>query len=184
MPPYQRAQRRPRPPLTPASLQELALHYVGRFATSRAKLAAYLTRKLRERGWEGPTPADPASIAERLAKLGYVDDAAFASAKARSLLSRGYGGRRIGAALHAAGIGEEDGAPARAAADDGAIYAAILFAERRRFGPFAREAPDPRTREKMIAAMLRAGHGFDLSRRLVSMAPGSAPDRLVDFLSE
>jgi hypothetical protein len=30
------------------------LGYAGRYATTRARLAAYLERKLRERGWSGP----------------------------------------------------------------------------------------------------------------------------------
>ena len=48
-----RTDRRPRPPLEQEKLSELALSYVGRFATSRAKLATYLERKVRERGWTG-----------------------------------------------------------------------------------------------------------------------------------
>ena len=48
-----RKPRKPRPPLNAAKLEELALGYVGRFATSRAKLLSYLKRKLRERGWDG-----------------------------------------------------------------------------------------------------------------------------------
>jgi regulatory protein len=43
--------RRALPPLDQAALQELALRYVGKYATTRAKLRAYLGRKLRERGW-------------------------------------------------------------------------------------------------------------------------------------
>ena len=43
--------KRARPPLNEEQLKEMALRYVGRFATSRAKLRAYLTRKIRERGW-------------------------------------------------------------------------------------------------------------------------------------
>ena len=69
--------------------------YVGRFATTRAKLAQYLRRKLREKGWEAPRPPDIEPLVERLARLGYVDDAAFALSKARSLGQRGYGERRV-----------------------------------------------------------------------------------------
>jgi len=79
-----RSGRRPRPPLDPAKLDELALAYVGRFATSRAKLTNYLARKLRERGWGGERDPDIPAVAERLARLGYVDDAAYAVAKARA----------------------------------------------------------------------------------------------------
>lgn len=50
--------RRDRPkripkPLDSVRLEELALAYVARFATSAAKLEDYLRRKLRERGWDG-----------------------------------------------------------------------------------------------------------------------------------
>ena len=32
--------------------------YVGRFATTRAKLAVYLRRKISEKGWEAPRPPE------------------------------------------------------------------------------------------------------------------------------
>ena len=59
-------------------MHELALYYVGRFATTRAKLATYLNRKLRERGWEGDAPAEVEKLVERLAASGLVDDALYA----------------------------------------------------------------------------------------------------------
>ena len=48
-----RQTRRPAKPLDPARLEEMALAYVARFSTSAAKFERYLTRKLREKGWEG-----------------------------------------------------------------------------------------------------------------------------------
>jgi len=56
------------PKLDESRLNELALRYVGRFATTRAKLRTYLERKVRERGWSGDSEPDPAAIAERFAK--------------------------------------------------------------------------------------------------------------------
>ena len=44
-------ERRVLQPLDEQGLNGLALRYVERFATTRAKLRAYLDRKLRERGW-------------------------------------------------------------------------------------------------------------------------------------
>ncbi|QNN66238.1 RecX family transcriptional regulator [Sphingomonas rhizophila] len=176
MPSPSSAPRRARPALTPASLDELALSYVGKFATSRAKLAAYLSRKLRERGWDGPSPADPRAVADRMGALGYVDDQAFASARARSMLGRGYGERRVDLALHAAGIAGQDQDLARREVEKGAVDAAIRFARRRRIGPFAHDVPDPKTRERQIAAMLRAGHPMALVKRLIDLPPGSDID--------
>jgi regulatory protein len=168
--------RKPRPPLDAARLDELALSHVGRFATSRAKLLTYLRRKLRERGWggEGEPPLD--ALADRLVRLGYVDDRAYALSKARSLTGRGYGERRVKQALHLAGIADEEAGDARDLAEAEAVDSALRFARRRSFGPFAQDRPDPRRRERELAAMIRAGHGFGLARAIIDLNPGENPD--------
>jgi regulatory protein len=171
-----RPPRKPRPPLNASKLDELALSYVGRFATSRAKLVTYLRRKLRERGWggEGEPPLD--GLADRLVRLGYVDDRAYALSKARSLTGRGYGERRVQQALSIAGIAEEEAGDARELAQAEAVESALRFARRRSLGPFATEVPDPRHRERAMAAMIRAGHGFGLARAIIDLNPGEIPD--------
>jgi len=161
-------------PLDEARLNELALRYVGRFATTRAKLRSYLSRKVRERGWDGPGEPDLERIAERFASQGYIDDSSYALAKSQSLTGRGYGKRRVLQSLRAAGIEEEHGSAAREHADAEAVSAALRFAKRRRIGPFAEAAPaDPRQREKALAAMIRAGHGFGVARAIVALPPGA-----------
>lgn len=164
--------RAPRP-LDETALDELAIAYVARFATSAGKLRAYLARKLRERGWAGAAPADVAAVVERMVARGYIDDAAYARAKGQGLLRRGYGARRIDQALGAAGIAGEARAAAHGEQREQRA-AALAFARRRRIGPFGAEAAaggqfrlDPVTREKQVAAVLRAGHPMDTARRLV-----------------
>lgn len=173
-----RRARKERPPLDPERLNELALTYVGRFATTRAKLAAYLARKLRERGWAGDRPSDPDAIVERLASLGYVDDAAYALARSRALTARGYGVRRLSQSLRAAGVADEDSHGARELAEGEAVEAALRFARRRRLGPFGDRVPDRAAREKAMAAMVRAGHSFDIARAIVSLKPGQGTESL------
>lgn len=173
----QKGPRRPRPPLDEEKLNELALAYVARFATSRARLASYLARKLRERGWAGAGEPPVATLVAKAAAAGFVDDAAFALSKARSLTGRGYGARRVDQALHAAGIEQSDGEAARGHAQDDAVEAALLFARRRRIGPFAAERADPAAREKALAAMIRAGHGFRLAKSILALPPGAEFDR-------
>ena len=177
-----RSRRRDPVPLDSAKLDELALTYVGRFATSRAKLGAYLSRKIRERGWAGDRPPEPGRIVERLAGLGYVDDAQYALSKARALTGRGYGPRRVSQSLYAAGIAEEDGEAARALAGEESVEAALRYARRRRIGPFAAEVPDPAARERALAAMVRAGHSFGISRTILALKPGEAVD--IEMLEE
>jgi regulatory protein len=165
------------PPLDEGRLNEMALRYVGRFATTRAKLRSYLARKLRERGWDGEREPDLAAIAERFAAQGYVDDSSYALSKSQSLTGRGYGKRRVLEALKVAGVEEEEGAAAREHAEQEAVSAALKFARRRRVGPFADSAPlDPRDKEKALAAMIRAGHGFDLARAILALPPGTEVD--------
>ncbi len=170
--------KKARPPLDPEGLERLGLQHAGRYATTRSKLAFYLERKLRERGWSGEGPSESAveSLVERFAGLGYVDDRAFASARTASLMRRGYGERRVEQALRAAGISEEDGDPARAEARDGAWAAALRFAERKRIGPWADKAPDRDARNRAAGAMIRAGHPIDMVRRLLDAAPGEIPE--------
>jgi len=168
--------RKPRPPLDEKRLEELALHYVGKYATSRSKLIGYLARKVRERGWEGPREPRFEELAERFSELGYVDDAAYALAKSRSLTSRGYGKRRLEQKLRMSGIGDDDAAAARAHSEREAVDSAIRFAERRRIGPFGTADADPNRRRKALAAMVRAGHSFELARIIVEWPAGTPLD--------
>ena len=162
--------------LDAGALERLALFYVGRYATTRARLRHYLQRKIGERGWAGDAPPDPGPLVERLAGLGYVDDAAFASARAASLAGRGYGERRLAQALAAAGVGGEEAAAAREQAREEALESALRFARRRQIGPFAAKPLDRAQREKAFAAMIRAGHPLDVIRKVLDSAPGEMPN--------
>lgn len=171
-----RARRRAPKPLDSARLEELALAYVARFSTTAAKLERYLRRKLRERGWDGEGEPRLGALVERYVELGYVDDEAFARARADSLLRRGFGRRRVRQALGEAGIAEE----VRESVSPGegeARRAALTLARRRRFGPFGAQGLDKALREKQIAAMLRAGHPLDNARQIVDAANAADAER-------
>jgi regulatory protein len=169
---YRTKSNRPPKPLNPAKLRDLALHYVGRYATSKAKLSSYMNRKLRERGWDSETSPDIEGIVEDFARLGYVDDAAFAASRARSLTQRGYGVRRVSEDLRAKGISEADGSEARQASESESWQSADRFARRKRIGPYATEPAPPELQQKQLQAFLRAGHGFDTARAFIRAAPG------------
>ncbi len=171
--------RRPRrvpTPLDSERLEEMALAYVARFATSAARLERYLKRKLRERGWDGAREPDLAALVGRYAELGYVDDEAYARARSCSLLRRGYGPRRVRQALGEAGIGEELREAIRPG-ERAERRAALALARKRGFGPFAAEPPDRARREKQLAAMLRAGHTLDSAREMVDAASEEAAEQ-------
>ena len=180
-PAKRRTERRERVvrPLDAAKLDELALAYVARFATSQGKLTSYLTRKLRERGWAGEDRPDLAGLVARLVRIGYLDDAAYAKMRGASLLRRGLGARRIMADLNAAGVDEAAREGARPSAG-GARAALLALAHKRRLGPFAATPPDRPTREKHLAVLLRAGHRLDSARELVNLPDAAAADAWAD----
>lgn len=160
-------------PLDRAGIEALALAYVGRYATTRARLRAYLARKIMQRGWQGEDEPPLDDVVARCAELGYVDDAGFAAARGAALLRRGFGEQRVAAALRAVGIDAETAAPVRHLARDGALAAALLFARRKRIGPFAQEVREPHQQRRDLAALLRAGHAPDLARTIAYAKPGT-----------
>jgi len=165
-------------PLDAASLERLALHYVERFATTRGRLSEYLRRKLRERGWaDGASAApDPDALAQRLADLGYIDDRGFAEARAASMQRRGLGARRVAGAFRADGIEDSDADAVAPAIADRGVDAALAYARRKRLGPYGDpdrvQGDDRAVRQKQLAAMIRAGHSFELARKILA-APAS-----------
>lgn len=163
-----RQKRTPRP-LDAARLNDLALAYVARFAVSAAKLESYLKRKLAERGWGEETDPPVNEIVARFVRAGYLDDAAYARMKAGSLRRRGYGERRVAQALDAAGVAPDQRGEARGGEVE-QRQAALVYARRRRLGPFG-PAVDRAGREKQLAALMRAGHRADLARAVLA-----APD--------
>ena len=185
--------KRAKPPLGEAELRDLALSYAARFASTGARLEAYLMRKLRERGvaedGDGRTVAvDVPALVARLVELGYVDDAAYARMRARDLGARGYGARRVEQALWAAGV--DEGIRAETAPDEAARRrAAVLMAQKRRLGPFGPE-PDGdalairKAREKAVAAMLRAGHDYEHVRFILDCSGEAAITQWLDEAAE
>jgi len=164
------------PPLNSADLERFALRYVERYATTRAKLVAYLSRKLRERGWDGEKSPDAEGLAERMAELGYVNDRLYAESKAGAMARRGLGARRVREALRFAGVEEGDASALAPAIEAQEQASAIAFARRKRIGPYAREMADRPLQEKQMAAMIRAGHAPALARAIIRMMPGEDPE--------
>jgi len=161
---------------TPRSLENAALHYVGRFAATAESLRRVLMRRVeRSARAHGTNRAEAAAWAEdivaRFVRSGLVDDAAFAEARAATLHRRGTARRVIRLRLLEKGVDEDTikGALVALGEDtaDSERQAAVNLARRRRLGPF-RVAEDRSThREKDLAALARAGFGYDVARKVV-----------------
>lgn len=162
--------------VTPKSLENAALHYVGRFAATADSLRRVLMRRIeRSARAHGTDRAEGAAwtddIVARFVRSGLVDDTAFAEARAATLHRRGTARRVIRLRLLEKGVEEETIATALAALGDDTAdserQAAVNLARRRRLGPF--RPPDARAahREKDLAALARAGFRYDVARAVI-----------------
>lgn len=165
------SQKKAVPALNSVKLRALALHYVGKYATSRKKLTQYLDRKVRERGWDDDNQPDITALVEEFASLAYVDDALFAASKARSLLNRGYGLKRLEQDIYASGIEGEDQSEALAILRENQWQAADNFARKKRIGPYAKEQASRALKQKQMAAFMRAGHDMKIAQKFIQADP-------------
>lgn len=190
-------------PLNAAKLDELALAYVARYATSRGKLARYLSRKVAESKWIDDQNSEESidAAVNRMEQLRYLDDGQYARMRGGAMMRRGLGPARVRAQLHFDGISADDSSAVLAELRgegrgeddrdgqgiDAVTQAAIRFAQRKRLGPFAAQAAQDRPmREKQVAAFLRAGHAMGLARRILALPPmdGPHPDEVAVLLAE
>ena len=182
-------------PRKPAHLRMMnkAVDYLGRYASSRHKLAQILQRFATHK----LTDYDPDDIAaaiqqtiDQCSKLGYLDDQQFAVTVARSQRRLGRSQAVIRQRLRQHALGDDIIAHALAEADEnsanGDLQAAIRFAQRRRLGPFAlrqsahhQRLDAQQWKQRDLGAMARAGFSMAISRQILDH---DDPDTIDDLL--
>jgi regulatory protein len=171
-----RKKRRIPKPATAARLEKAALAHLDRYATSAANLRNVLMRRVERSARLHDTDRAEATqwvdaIVAKLLERRLLDDGAYPQGRANRLHRSGASRRKIAAMLQSKGVARSDVAAALAALeaeyDNSDLAAAYRYARRRRLGPYrladAREA----RRERDLAALARAGFGFDTARRVV-----------------
>ena len=166
-------------PITAKYLQNAAVFYLERYASSAEGLRRVLRRRVsRARMLEAPVMdnVDDAieAVVQKFLSAGLLDDKAFAQTKARALHRRGVSGRLTRQRLQVAGVGRDDVElgtdPARRE-----VQAAVAFARRRRLGPFRTKDRDA-NKARDLASMARAGFAFALSRKVIESTDPDALD--------
>lgn len=162
---------------SPRSLENAALYYLQRFASSTENLRRVLMRRVERSARAHDTDREDGAawvdeIVTRFARAGLVDDRAYAEGKAGSLHRRGASLRRIRGELAAKGVAKDLVEEAIAALEETAerdpdTAAAIRLARRRRLGPFRAAEDREERRERDLAALARAGFGYDTARRII-----------------
>jgi regulatory protein len=174
--------------ITASLLDNVALHYLERFASSAANLRRVLMRRVqRAADHHGSDPADGAALVEalilRFQQSGLLDDRRYAEAKAASLYRRGGSRRTISAGLAQRGVaGPLIAATLQALTDEAGnadLVAACAFIRRRRLGAYRAVAARPASLEKDMAALARAGFSFEVARKVLACADAAAVETLL-----
>lgn len=167
--------------MTAERLENVALHYLSRYASSSGNLRRVLMHRVaRAAAAHGDDPAVGAQWIEeliaRFQRSGLIDDRAYAAQKAASLQRRGASRFGIRGKLRQKGVEAELIDDAMMTLDDGGsgtaeFAAACALVRRRRLGPCRPAAKRGAMRQKDLAALARAGFGLDVARRALN-----APD--------
>lgn len=173
-------------------LMNKAVHYLGRYTASRQRLREVLgrfaTRKL-----EHLPPIELRDaievVIEKCAAYGYVDDAQFAMTQARSQRRQGRSAVGIKQKLRVHRLDPDLVDQALEEADqgvsDGDLMAALNYARRRRLGPFkTRLHDDPKTDQRHLASLARAGFAMAICTKIIGLADPVEAEDLADSLRD
>ena len=171
--------KRPARPITAKYLQNAATFYLEHYPSTAEGLRRVLNRRVRRAEMAEAPVIDNVkqtidAIVAKFVDAGVIDDRSFAQTKARALHRRGSSDRVTRQKLRFAGVDGDtldkamEGLDQELDTDPGQRewQAAVALARRRRLGPFrAKERKEHRLRD--LAAMGRAGFGYELARRVI-----------------
>ncbi len=150
-------------------LENAALYYLQRYATSAENLRRVLLRKVKRSCAFHDQPEEDFiplvdALVERYKTVGLLDDKIFAESKVTSLRRQGISGRAIMAKLQVKGLTPAQIESALKIVDEeqenAETVAALAYARRKKLGPWRKRAADP---QKELAAMARAGFSYDVA---------------------
>lgn len=180
-------------------LQNAALAYLSRFASSSENLRRIMMRRIQKScAYHGEDTEEYIPLLDemisRYQESGLLNDAAYARGVAASQRRRGSSHRMITAKLKQKGLTDDqinmalEEANAELCEEFGdnphnlsaEMLAAMQFARRRRIGPYRREKRDD-FYKKDLAALGRAGFSYETARRVIQWAEElfSEPDALL-----
>ena len=172
-------------------LTNKALHYLGRYASTSARLEAVL-RRFARRKLEKAEPAVLETVLKEVMdsciRLGYINDEAFIKSQFRQGLRNGHSQKRILLKLAQKGISRDRALAVIQEQDDEALpdsqtelAAALIFARKKAIGPYTGQADiSPEDRQKQMGRLARNGFGFDVVRQVMGLTSADEADGLLD----
>lgn len=153
--------------LSETYLRNSALYYLQRHPTSVSHFLTVMDRKM-ARSLKSHPGQDIDSFRKYLRdklvpefmRAGFLNDELYAKALTGSLQRRGLPKRAIAMRLKMKGLG----LPEAQEDDPTDLDAAIIFARRKKLGPYATKERDP---QKDLAALARAGFSYDVCKKVI-----------------
>ena len=146
------------------------IYRIERRMHTEKQLFDAIARKAREK-FEGIGEAQVKALAEAAVTFAYdnkaLDDRTYAEIGSRSGMRSGRSKRAVLQKLSQKGIDRETATAAVAGMDD--LYAAVVLARKRAFGPFRKVELDERRKAKEVSAFARGGFGFEIARQVLAM---------------
>jgi len=183
-----RTEKKPPKKITEKYLYNSGLAYLQRFPASTPHFKRVMGRKIdkscnyhKEQSKEDSLAMLEATIAQ-FVRMGLLNDEAYLSGMITSLRRRGLSTQAILSKLGMKGMGQDKVLEALRSYDGDAgvanpdLAAAVLLTRRKRIGAFRKN--DEADRNKELAALARAGFGFDVAQRALSLPLGEAEELL------
>jgi regulatory protein len=156
------------------------IYRLERRMMTEKQLFEAIIRKAKQK-FEGINAAQLKATADSAVKFAYelggLNDVAYAAVSTRSAIRSGKSKRIIALKLSLKGIDRETVVASLDETDD--LYAAVVFARKRAFGPFRRDALDEKRKAKEMSAFARNGFSFETGRTVLSMSREEA-DEVID----
>ena len=180
--------------ITQRYLHNAGLHYLQRFTASSGHFRFIMMRKIHksckhhtDQSLEACEKMLDAVIAD-FEELGYLNDAAYCKGMVASLRRRGASRKAITMKLKQKRLTAEDIEAALTLIDseipdeDPDLRAAILYAKKKRLGPFARgnkiaamtEEEKTKAKNRALGSLARAGYSFHIAQTVLDMSPDEA----------
>lgn len=171
--------------LTKDGMYNRAVHYLERYAASVEGVRVVLQRSVMRAQRRGDVVPEAVhewieAALQKLVEGKLLDDALFAETKVRSLRRSGASAQKVRQKLAVKGVSAQLVNTALESEDvEDDLQAAIIFARKKRLGPYTSRGSRTDLRDKQIASLARAGFSLTIARRVVD-ATDEAALELVD----
>lgn len=171
-------------------LTNKALHYLGRYSSTSARLTIILrTFAQRKLVQSDPKVLDKAirDVIESCVRLGYIDDEAYIRNQFQQGLRNGFSKQRILLKLAQKGISRDlavgvmnEQTGRTADKENAELTAALFYARKKSVGPYSRAELCPEDFRKHLARLARNGFAFDVAKQVMELPSAASADALLD----